>query len=136
MNRTALSTALLSALLLMAEGSRAEPTLPDKAKPVLGDQIRQHLGNRTFSFVVYDAGVQAYGTSTWDPQQETVHGDYVWGTRKGKWKKQWRVIGDKNCIGDGANGPWECQNIFVDGITHYEVRDDGVIHAINTPLAK
>jgi hypothetical protein len=28
------------------------------------------------------------------------------------------------------------QVIFVDDLIHYEVRDDGVIHSINTPIVK
>jgi hypothetical protein len=114
----------------------AQPTLPTGSKKLLGEEIRQYLGDRTFRFVVHDAKVEASGTSTWDLKSETVSGEYVWGARSGKWKKQWKIIDDKNCIGDGGKAPWECQNIFVDGTVHYEVRDDGVIHGVNTLLAK
>ena len=114
----------------------AQPTLPAEAKKLSGEQIRQRLGDRTFRFVVHDAKVVANGTSTWDLKSETASGDYVWGSQSGKWKKQWKIIDDRNCISDGGGKPWECQNIFVDGDIHYEVRDDAVIHAVNTPLAK
>jgi hypothetical protein len=128
--------ALLWTLASFPMPASAQPTLPAGAKKLLGEQIRQHLGDRTFRFVVHDAKVEASGTSTWDLKSQTVSGDYVWGGRSGKWKKQWKIVDDKNCIGDGANKPWECQNIFVDGDVHYEVRDDGVIHGVNTTLAK
>jgi hypothetical protein len=114
----------------------AQPKLPETAKQLDGNQIKSLLANRTFKFVVHDAGVAAHGDSTWDPQSETAFGDYVWGPDWGKWKRQWKVMGNKNCTRDGSFGKWECQNIFVDGSIHYEVRDDGVIHSINTPVAK
>jgi len=127
---------LLILLALTAGASMAQPKLPESAKRLDGEQIKPLLANRTFKFVVHDAGVPASGVSTWDPQSETAFGDYVWGSDRGKWKRQWKIQGNKNCTREAAFGPWECQNIFVDGMTHYEVRDDGVIHSINTPIVK
>lgn len=116
--------------------ARSQPTLPAEAEKLSGDQIRQHLGDRTFRFVVYDAKGELSGTSTWDMKSESASGDYVWEGKSGQWKKQWRIVDNKNCSRDGNSNPWECQNIYVLGDTHYEVRDDGIIHGVNTLLAK
>ena len=128
--------ALLCISVFFPQLASSQPALPAGAKKLSGEQIRQRLGDRTFRFVVHDANVEVSGTSTWDLKSETVSGDYVWGGRSGKWKKQWKIIDDRNCIGDGGGKPWECQNIFVNGDVYYEVRDDAVIHGVNTPLAK
>jgi len=125
------------ALALGAQAGVAQPKLPGSAKLLKGAAISQQLANRSFKFVVHDTGFEAYGTSTWDPKQRVVYGDVVWGPYfRGPWKKEWKVTDSHSCFRDAGIEKWDCYRIYVDGATHYEVRDDGVIHSVHMPLAK
>ena len=131
------TVAFASLAILSTHGpGSAQPKPPESAKPLTGEQITQQLANRTFKFVVHDAGVEAYGTSTWDSQKSKAYGDYVWGSSRGKWTKEWKVTGDKNCFRDVGTAQWECYSVHLDGMTHYEVREDGLVHSVSTLVSK
>ena len=113
----------------------AAPQLPENSQRLAGPEIAQLLSNQSFKFVVHDTGFEAYGTSTWDPQQHVVYGDVVWGSFfRCPWRKEWKVTDTNSCFRDRGVEKWDCYRIYVDGTTHYEVRDDGVIHSVHTPL--
>lgn len=110
------------------------PQLPATAVRLMGDGILKQLANRSFRFTVHDTGFEAHGTSTWDPALGEVHGDVVWGPHySGPWRKEWKVTEGHSCFRNRGVPTWDCYRIYVDGPTHYEVRDDGVIHSIHVP---
>jgi hypothetical protein len=109
-------------------------TLPTDAKQLTGDQIRAFLAGNTFQFDVHDAGKPLTGTSTWESERGIVFGEYSLDHQSPKpWKRAWWVEGDKNCTRSGDNPP-ECQMIYVDGDRFFEIREDGGVHAISTPV--
>jgi hypothetical protein len=134
-NMKPLSIAITAVLSIGVHTALAQPKLPDTAKLLTGPAIAKQLSNRSFRFVVHDTGFEAYGTSTWDPQQHVVYGDVVWGSLyRGPWKKEWMVTDSHSCFRDAGVEKWDCYRIYVDGTAHFEVRDDGVIHSVHTPL--
>jgi len=122
------------AIGLSAPGAYAEPTIPEGAKQLNGAEIRVFLDGRTFRFVAYDSAKSLTGTSTWELNKGSAHGEYSWDNQSPKpWSRDWYVENNLNCT-KPKTGEAECNRIYLDGEQFIEVRQDGVIHAVSTPI--
>jgi len=122
------------AIGISAIGAYAEPIIPEGAKQLNGAEIKVFLEGKTFRLVVYDAAKSLTGTSTWELNNGSVHGEYSWDNQSPKpWSADWYVESNMNCI-KKKSGEVECHQIYLDGEKFIEVRQDGVIHAVSTPI--
>jgi hypothetical protein len=128
------AVAIVAASCLSTRLAHSEPKIPEGAKPLNGAEIKEFLDGRTFRLVVYDAKKSLTGTSTWELNEGRVHGEYSWDNQDPKsWSRKWYVENDLNCT-KPTKGDAECNRIYLDGEKFIEVRQDGVIHAVSTPL--
>jgi len=128
------AVAIVAATCLFSQVAQSEPKIPEGAKPLNGAEIKVFLDGKTFRLVVYDAAKSLTGTSTWELDQGRVHGEYSWDNQDPKpWSRSWYVENNLNCT-KPKGGEAECNQIYLDGQKFIEVRQDGVIHAVSTPI--
>jgi hypothetical protein len=114
--------------------AQSEPTIPEGANPLNGAEIKVLLDGKTFKFLVYDSEKSLTGTSTWELSKGRVHGEYSWDDQSPKpWSRDWYVENNLNCTKPNK-GEAECNRIYRDGEKFIEVKQDGVIHAVSTPI--
>jgi hypothetical protein len=129
-----IAIAFVAASCQSAHIAHSEPKIPEGAKPLNGAEIKVFLDGRTFRFVVYDSAKPLTGTSTWQLNDGSVHGEYSWDNQSPKsWSRTWYLENDLNCT-KPKKGDAECNHIYLDGEKFIEVRQDGVTHAVSTPI--
>ena len=80
-----------------------------------------------------------HGTTTHDAKAGTIGGEYNVGSNEGEWEGKVTWKGDQYCFrtrgkGKGKYGALECNIIFLDGTTAYEVHPKTKkVKSINTP---
>lgn len=117
----------LSSFTVFAE----EPTLPATAVKATQDQFIEFINGKTVDAVIYDAGKSLTAILKWDWKKKRITGDFIFdGTQKGKVKAKWSFDGDKACSQSGTD-PKTCHDVYLDGGSFIEMRDDGKIHAIS-----
>jgi len=128
------AAAIFAASCQSAHVAHSEPKIPEGAKPLNGAEIKAFLDGKTFQFVAYDSEKSLTGTSTWELNKGSAYGEYSWDNRSLKpWSRDWYVENDLNCT-KPTQGDAECNHIYLDGEKFIEVRQDGVIHAVSTPV--
>ena len=128
------AVAIVAATCLSAQVAHSNPKIPEGSKPLNGAEIKVFLDGKTFRFVVYDAAKSLTGTSTWELNKGRAHGEYSLDNQSPKpWSTGWYVENNMNCI-KKKSGKVECNHIHLDGEKFIEVRPDGVIHAVSTPV--
>ena len=124
----AISTILGSITAAMAD----TPEVPEGVAPLTETEILQLFDGKTFEFTSYDEPVT--GTTTWDDNKGTVSGSYILDEeQKGDFKIKWFLKDGMSCIDTGGKKP-QCQIIYPYNTGFMEVRPDGVVHAVSTPV--
>jgi hypothetical protein len=124
-------SAALSALLvivLSAAAAAETVTLPTSAKKVTKDEFTAFIDAKSVEVIIYDLDRPVTALLTWNWKKKTVTGAaLVDGKDKVKVNVKWSFDGDMACTSGGG-----CHDIYVDGNSFYEVRPDGVVHAVST----
>ena len=127
MFRNAALSAML-VIILSASAAAETVTLPASAKKVTKDEFIAFIDGKSVEVIIYDLDKPVTALLTWNWKKKTITGAaLVDGKDKVKVSNKLSFDGDMACTSGGG-----CHDIFVDGNSFYEVRPDGVVHAVST----
>lgn len=115
------------------------PSLPAGAKQLTKAEIIALYDGKTFIWKNEKNGGPGTGTTRLDAKKGTIGGTFRIGEASGEWEGKVSFKGDQYCFrtrgkGQPKYGPLECNLIFLDGTTAYEVNPKTkAVNSVNTP---
>jgi hypothetical protein len=123
--RRAMLGAALS-IFLSATVAAETVTLPASARKATQDEFIAFVDGKSVEVTIYDMDKPVTAVLTWRWKKKAITGTAVIdGKDKIKVRTKWSFKGDKACSDK------ECHDIYIDGNSFYEVREDGVVHALS-----
>jgi hypothetical protein len=119
--------AAASFIIFFSSAAIAETvTLPTAAKKATKDEFIAFVDGKSVEVTIFDLEKPIAAVLKWNWKKKAITGTAVIdGKDKIKVRTKWTFEGDKACS-DG-----KCHEVYIDGKSFYEVRDDGGVHAVS-----